>query len=743
MDATAVPVLVEEYKTTRADPGQAHLANASEHWAQARLYAGLLAREGLGDTGFLLRLCYCHPDSLAVTAFEEVLTAAAAVAFLDETLAALRAWFERQIEHETARNVRIASLAFPYGEFRPFQRAMARRAYRALRDRESLLLEAPTGSGKTAATLYPAIRALESAGARRVFFLTSRNTGAHAVQDALARMDPGGEWLRHAQISARDKVCRTGEQPCDPAACPLAQGYYDRVRPAVTKLLERRAMPPEVIAEVADAHRVCPHELALDAAFWADVVIGDYNYLFDPVVRLQRFAGEQDAVVLVDEAHQLAPRVRDMLTLELSRDDVLAALAEAPPEPLAKRLRAIDRQLRALGRPPAEALAGDAEQWVAAADRSPRRPDGRGAAMAGRDEREWPIARPAALIRALERFCDACYESATPLGARPALLQAFFVATRWVRDGDRTDEAGWLYRVQVGAGAGRQVVVVLDCLDPGSWIAERLGEYGGHVRFSGTVSPLPMYQRLHGLADAPAERSGNPFDAGQLGVLLVGDVPTYLQSRSRSLADLVALVHRVANAKSGHYLVAFPSFEYLGAFADALTAAHPEHLLEIQRPGMTDQARTDFLAAFRDCARPRIGLVVLGGVFGESVDFGGAELAGVVCVGLGLPPPSLSRDALAEHFGREGLDGRTIAYLQPAMVKVVQMAGRLLRGPDDRGVLCLVDPRFAGTACRQFFPSHWRPVPVRAAEAPAWLAKFWQEGAGFPRLRASEQESPE
>jgi len=709
LDAGTDPLLIEEFKTTRADPQRAHAQSGDEHWAQARLYAGLLLREGVAVNAFLLRLSYCHPDTLAVVSFEERLSTEAAAFFLEDTLADLRAWLERQAAHEDQRNARIAELEFPYGEFRPHQRATARRVFKALRDGEALLLEAPTGSGKTAATLFPAIRALGSTAGQRVFFLTSRNTGAHAVRDALARMDPDARWLRHAQISAREKVCQLEAGPCDPRDCPLAIGYYDRSRAAVVELLERRAMTPETIRAVALAHRVCPHELSLDAALWSDVVIGDYNYLFDPAVRLQRFAGESDSYVLIDEAHQLAPRVREMRSLRLARADVRAALQEALPTGVARRLRSVDRQLLALTR------------------------NSSGAA-------ERAIERPEALLRALERFADACWESSTPLEGLPFTLQLFFDAQRWVRDGAPDDPERWLYRLRHGGEGPRDAIIELDCLDPGPWIRERLAEYGGHVRFSGTVSPLPLYQDLHGIEAGAAERAGNPFHPDQLAVLLVDDIPTYLRSRAGSLAALVDLVDQVASARAGHYLVAFPSFEYLQNFAAAFASAHPQRLLEVQVPGMADADREAFLAAFRPAAAPRVGLVVLGGVFGESVDFSGCTLAGVVCVGLGLPPPSLSREALAAYFDDQGSDGRTIAYLQPAMVKVVQMAGRLLRSPEDRGVLCLVDVRFAGPDCRPFFPSHWRPERVRGAQVSGRLANFWQERPAFPRLRASEQE---
>jgi Rad3-related DNA helicase len=737
-DLEATPLLIEEFKTTRTDPQRAHAQNRDEHWAQTRLYAGMLRREGLGERGFLLRLCYCHPDTLAVTRFEEELSAADAERFLADTLADLETWIVRQHAHEAARDARLSELGFPYAQFRPHQRAIAHRVYRAIREREGLLLEAPTGSGKTAATLYPVMRALGAGACRRVFFLTSRNTGARAAHDALDRMDPDAAWLRRIRISARDTVCIQDDgAPCEGRTCPRAIGYYDRARAAVLALLARCDMTPATIGQIAAEHRVCPHELALDAALWSDVVIGDYNYVFDPSVRLQRFAGETDSAVLIDEAHQLVPRVRDMLSVSLARSEIHAALTEDPPEPLARRLRGIDRQFLALLRATAEA-----------ADEAPQRSLPGAPALGA----ERLIEAPTGLLRALERFCDAVFDGGVALESWPATLALFFNASRWLREIGEVEQDGWIHRLATegggpASGSKREARIDRDCLEPSTWIAARLGEYGGHVRFSGTVSPLPLYQLLHGLVDAPAERGGNPFRSEQLEVLLVGDLPTYLQARSRTLERLVALVHDVVAARSGHYLVAFPSFEYLRQFAAAFAAGHPEWALAVQSPGMSEAEREAFLAGFRDAARPRIGLVVLGGVFGESVDFADACLAGVICVGLGLPPPSLARDAIALHFDRRGADGRTIAYLQPAMVKVVQMAGRLLRGPDDRGVLCLVDPRFADPDCRQFFPSHWRPVRIRAADVAAalanfWQANVWQERAGFPRLRATEQETP-
>ncbi len=701
-------VLVEEFKTTRADAHLAHEHHASVHWAQARLYAALLARELDDGRGFLLRLVYAHPDTLETVTFEAQATATEILEFLAETLSRYGAWLAGQRAHEAHRDRRLESLTFPFPDFRPFQRAMARRVYRALRDREHLLLEAPTGSGKTAATLYPAVRALEAAGYRRVLFLTSRTTGALAARDAAGRMDPSGEFLRHITLTAKERACFLPGTPCEPDACPYARGYFDRVRGAVTSLLERRAIGPEGTAEVAREHQVCPFELSLDAALWCDLVVGDYNYLFDPVVRLQRFADDPHAALLVDESHQLAPRVAEMLSLELRRSEVKEALAEPQPDPVARRTRSLDRALRALTPPPGL----DGEQ---------------------------AIPRPESLLRSMQRFTETLTTLELSLETLPATRNLLFVCSRWIRSDAWYDPDRFLFLADREAG-GKGTVVRLACLDPAPYIRARLDEYGGHVRFSGTVSPLHLYAHLHGEADGPAERAGNPFSPEQLAVLVVDDVPTYLRSREGSLPRLAALLREVVAAHRGHYLVALPSFEYLALAAEAFTALSPGAAVVRQTPGMDEDARAEFLARFAPDAPPQVGFVVLGGVFGESVDFAAARLSGVVCVGVGLPPPSLARRALERRFQGSGLDGRVVAYQQPAMVKVLQMAGRLLRGPDDRGVLCLVDPRFRDPAYAQFFPEHWHPRSVTASAVGPALGNFWKEGSRVPKLRRLKQE---
>ena len=698
-DLACDPPLVEEIKATRAEAAIAEAHLGSAHWAQLRLYAALLAREPGADNQvpaetWHLRLRYCHPDSEVITDFDRFESRDSLIEFLDGTLSWYQSWLTEQADYVARRNQWLNGRAFPYDGFRPHQRAMARRAYRAFCTDERLLLEAPTGGGKTMGLLYPALKALAGGHLGRVFYLTSRSTGAIAARDACADLADGERRLRHVELIAKEKACPVAGMPCAAERCEYARGYYDRIHDAVRALLTEAVMDPDTVQRVAAVHKTCPFELSLDAALWADVVIGDYNYLLDPVVRLQRFAQAADLGVLVDESHQLTDRTREMLSLRLERGSVRRALGEALPEGLMRRLRGLDRSLLALRR--SESL--DVERV---------------------------IGKPEPVLRAIERVLQALGEEEIELEAFPATRLLIFDLSRWARSDSWWTEEAYCF---LASAEDFDITLSLACLDPADYLREVLDGYGAHVRFSGTVSPLSLYQRLHGHMDTPAERVESAFRPDQLALLVVDDLPVYYRERARTLSAVADLAADICAARRGNYLIALPSFEYLEAFSLRLGDRHPDLVIQAQRPGMSHEERAAFIGAFEREGSGRVGIVVLGGVFSESVDFSHAPLAGVICIGAGLPPMTALRTRTAERFdealGSGG--GELVAYRQPAMTKIVQMAGRLLRGPDDRGVLCLIDPRFRQADYQQFFPAHWRPQVLRAREVRARLDGFWQ-----------------
>ena len=484
-------------------------------------------------------------------------------------------------------------------------------------------------------------------------------------------------------VTAKDRICFEPGTPCDPAHCGYARGYYDRMPPARDALLAQGLVARERVEAVAREHAVCPFELSLDTAAWTDVVICDYNYVFDPVVRLRRLVthASGSAGLLVDEAHQLAARTSDMLSVSMERRACRNALEDAPAG-LTKRIRSVDRALLKLRR----------------------------------EEEDGPIAQPAPLLRALERLLVTAAE--VDLAASPSARTFLGDCYRFVAGAGWFDETDYRYLL---ATEGREIAIRMTCLSPAAHIADVLDGFHGAVRFSGTLSPPALFQALHGLPDARSGRVDAGFPEDALGVFVVPDVSTYYRDRARTLDALVRVVRAVTEAAPGNYLVALPSFAYLDLLAPALAAVSPFRVAS-QRPGMADDERAGFLAELSGRDAPCIGAVVMGGVFAESVDFAGGALRGVIVVGPGLPPPSTERDLVA---GRYGEDGFTVAYLQPAMAKVVQAAGRAVRGPDDRGVVVLVDPRFTESRCQAFFPGHWRPERVRAGALGDAVAAFW------------------
>ncbi len=692
-------VVVEEIKCRGALPDHADPVD----YAQALIYAGMLAlQDEAADQPFKVRVVYVHVDTRETAQFTQILDRALAAGSVQFMVLCLVCRLQRHFERNLQRLDWAATLKFPMQTFRAAQQTVARRVYQALAKGENLLLEAPTGSGKSLAVLFPAAKAQQLE--EQLFFLTSRNAGANAALMACRQIDPEAAHWVVVELTAKAKVCLSNGAPCEPENCPRAIGYYDRVNPAVDALLEKKFADRAAIEQVAQTYQVCPFELALDLALWADVIVGDYNYIFDPVVRLKRFTEHRQLHLLVDESHQLSPRVSDMLTVRLER--VLVRDAKSTTHDLIKKkVMSIDRALLALKRE-----FGEGEHVLS------------GAHVQTQVEAE---KRLDALQRACTRLLDAVAEHEIDFPAEPALRELIFAASRWLRSEQWVSEAEFVHVVDV---ENSEIQVSRVCLDPGPYLEGVFAGHGSAVRFSGTVTPLALYQRLHGQSSAVAERAQTPFQAEQTEVVVVRDIATYFNQRDLSLPKLVQFLVDLLAAKNGRYLVALPSFSYLNKLISALESTDIVTLA--QTPGQ-NQLRSDELLDKLRTLDAGIICIVMGGVLAESVDFSGISLQGVVLVGLGLPPPTLERDLMAQFFEQvEGPGwGQMVAYTQPALVKNLQAAGRLIRSPSDFGVICLVDPRFSAPHVQRFFPVHWHPRIIAAADVQQHVKQFWQTTA--------------
>ena len=601
----------------------------------------------------------------------------------------------RYLEHlnrTIERSSWVRFRAFPYSEFRYGQRALAGRVYRAASQGEKLLIEAPTGSGKTLGSIYPMLKALGHQ--QKIFYLTSRNSGSIAAQQAIKLLDPSSDHLVSIEITAKEKICPVEGMPCDAESCVYAKGYFDRSKQAVSALLRKKFIDRSAIEEVSEEFTVCPFELSLDTSLWADLVVCDYNYVFDPFVRLQRFQPPKGIHLLIDEAHQLFPRVNSMYTVELSSDQLEEAIQSGPFQ-LSSSLLEIRKELDLL--------------------------------TSGNTNREFVVGFPEQLNEAIRHLILALEESDIELTGNFDVFALFvFSCYRWSSAQDWPNAECYDYIVDNNSADLR---IRYSCIDSSLMISEILSSYESSVCFSGTLSPLELYQELHGGEDNLLERSPNPFDPKQLKVLVVQDISTYYQDRAHGLADLGNLVRSVLEEKPGRYMVAFPSFEYLELFLSSMRDnARLDHEILRQTPGMQLDQVHEILEAFKGQSNALLG-VVLGGVLAESIDFLESNIDGIFVVSLGLPPPSLERDLLADRFkkARDHEWGQTAAYRQPALNKVLQVCGRLIRSPSHRGMLYLVDPRYASVRIQSFFPSHWDPVLCRSSEVIKLTQQFWND----------------
>ncbi|HWL51175.1 MAG TPA: helicase C-terminal domain-containing protein [Chthoniobacteraceae bacterium] len=688
------PPVIEEIKTVdarwsgREDP---------LHLAQLRLYGALLTMEH-GWEAVELHLTYLDYQIDEETIFRSGATAAELAGFLEATLAPWLEWVGEQAAWKATRDASLAAVGFPFGGFRAGQRALARRVYRAVRDGGRLLVEAPTGLGKTMATLFPAIKALPLLGEGQVFYVTAKTPGRHAAEEALGKLRKEGVRLRSLMLTAKERIC-FGPQPCDPRACPFAIGYYDRFKPAVRELLACEHLDRDTVEAVARKHQVCPFELSLDASLWTDVVVGDFNYVFDPTARLQRHFGEGPArhVVLVDESHNLVDRSREMHSASLQPGELEIGPSRLKGRGLNRARKAVAEAREALeafllkgaepAGPPAEPEPGSV----------PPRPHHDGAIAFAQ--------APAELITLLRQTTysiEAFLAELEPGSDLSGWLEPWFAIGAFLRAADHYDAT---CRTIVDPAQQR---ATLFCLDPSQRLREVLKGLRTTVFFSATLSPLDYFRDLLGcdVADE-AVQFASPFEPEQMGLAIRPLDVTY-KGRSASLPEVARSVARHLEERRGNHLVFCPSLAYLATLEEELSPLLPQgRFLFSQTAAMNEAERGAFLARFEPGAEG-VGLAVLGGIFAEGIDLPGERLEAVTVIGVGLPRLSLERDLLQLYFEATHGAGFDYAYRFPGMQRVLQAVGRLIRAEEDHGSALLVDYRFNERRYRLLFPHWWR-----------------------------------
>ena len=677
-------VLIEEIKTTQgrwngdADP---------LHWAQAKIYGFIYAHDHACKR-IALRLAYLDLETDKVSEFLERFSFGELSAFFEAAIGVYLDWVRDQQRWLSIRDQSIRQLAFPFERYRPGQRKIAVAVYRAIAAQRRLFIEAPTGIGKTISVIFPALKAMAEGKFERLFYLTARTTARAIAEKAFSDLRKGGLRARTLTLTAKEKICLREGQPCDPALCPLARGYYDRRQPAMRAALALEEITRTSVEQVAERHQVCPFELSLDVSMWVDAVICDYNYVFDPKVYLRRHFGDENgaAVLLVDEAHNLVDRARAMFSAEITTSELLEvrkSLEHAAPA-CGKALRKLGAAIRKIGRaaPTDDSTAtleaaSDLDLFnpavPALANDSPR--------MSIEDPRTGGgvlsmIDFPPALLPPLQeavRQAEKWLLRNEAAEFRPDVLALYFHLSFFLRTADRYDEC---YRTLLLPG--RDTRLKLFCLDPSLLLNETLTRCQAAVLFSATLNPVNYYRDLlGGSAEDPLLQLPSPFPPEHLAVLVQDRIRTQFKSRQTTLNEVAEAIGALVRERRGNYMVYLPSYHYLEIVREQFERLCPNIAVLVQRPGMTDSERESFLEAFAaDNSATQVGFAVMGGVFGEGVDLVGDRLIGAVVVGVGLPQICDERDLMRDYFQMKAGAGFDYAYTFPGINRVLQATGR-------------------------------------------------------------------
>ncbi|MHA6482000.1 ATP-dependent DNA helicase [Paenibacillus sp. strain BS8-2] len=695
---------IDEIKSTRAD--LALLEDRPVHWAQALFYAYMYAKDE-GLPAMSIQLTYVHKDTGATRRFVREASFSELKEQILHIIRQYAPYAKLKQRHEEERNASIAALAFPFDNYRAGQRKLAGAVYKTIQEGVSLYAKAPTGIGKTISTTYPAIKAMGSGMLKRLYYLTARTTTRAAAEDALKHMQNRGLHIHSVTITAKDKICFQDEVRCDKDHCPFADGYYDRINGAIQDMLEHETiMSRAIIEQYARKHTVCPFEMSLDAAYASDAVICDYNYVFDPRISFKRqyAEGKKATALLVDEAHNLVDRAREIFSAELTR---------WPFQTLQREQKGKHRGLY-------EASKAINDYFVAL----------RGTIEDNKDKPVVSDMLPDELVKHAERFAQAAEQvldggfyaqaagSLDPGASSGAggsaggdgdntLLDAYFAVSQFLRTAKLYDE-----RFATFAEVTRlDMRVKLFCMDPSELLKEQAKGYRSFIYFSATLTPVRYYMDMLGASERDYTLGlPSPFDSERLQVN-IRPISTRYQDRGESYGPIARLIADTIAKRTGNYFVFFPSYAYMKDVYDAYIKQEGTvsgSVVKLQRNDMSEEERDTFLADFQPGGeRTLVGFAVLGGVFSEGVDLPGDRLIGVIVVGVGLPQLGLERNLLRDFFQREGKSGYDYAYVIPGMNKVLQAGGRLIRTETDSGTITLVDDRYLQGSYRRLLPEDW------------------------------------
>ncbi|MGF0103339.1 ATP-dependent DNA helicase [Bariatricus sp. SGI.019] len=675
------------------------------HLAQARCYAYIYAsQKKLEEIG--IQMTYCNMETEEMKRFQSVYSFQELDTWFWELIGKYEKWARYQIQWKGKRNQSIKEIEFPF-TYREGQKDLVVSVYRTILRKKKLFIQAPTGVGKTMATVFPAVKAMGEGLGEKLFYLTAKTITRTVAWQAFDTLKEQALRMKVIVLTAKEKICFCEETNCNPDACPYAKGHYDRVNDAVYELITTSdEMSREILKEQARKWQVCPHEMSLDIAEWVDAVICDYNYVFDPNAYLRRFFGEGNKgeyLFLIDEAHNLVERGREMYSAQIYKEDILKIkkLVKDRDEKLARKLNDCNKQLLALKRECDGLQVLDSVSHI--------------------------YLKLMALMTEMERYLEDCKEEEI----RQEVLNLYFSVRTFLNIHDRLDENYLIYSELEDSGRFK---LRLFCVNPANCLQEFLDKGNSTIFFSATLLPIHYYKKLLSTSKEDyAIYAESPFDPARRQLILGTDVSTKYTRRGEDMYRRYArYLIQVARTRIGNYIAFFPSYRFMEevyeVFVDLLKEDQEiEYVMQSQY--MSEEAREIFLENFEeDRKHSLMGFCVMGGIFSEGIDLAEDKLIGAIIIGTGLPQVCRERELLKNYFDAHGLRGFDYAYLYPGMNKVLQSAGRVIRTDEDRGVILLLDERFRDGRYQETFPREWKEYALCNVEnVEDYLETFWKK----------------
>ena len=655
----------------------------SVHLAQAKCYGYIYGKQQELDS-ITIQMTYCQMETEEVKRFQETFSIEELERWFLDIVMQYEKWARFQVEWRQTRDATIKEAEFPY-PYREGQRELVTSVYRTILRKKKLFIQAPTGVGKTMATIFPAVKAVGEGLGDKIFYLTAKTITRTVAEQAFQILKKNGLQYKVATLTAKEKICFCEKAECNPDACPYAKGHFDRVNDAVYEMITTmEEMSRENIETQAKKHKVCPFEMGLDVSLWVDAIICDYNYVFDPNAHLKRFFSEGkkgEYLFLIDEAHNLVERGREMYSAVLYKEEFLQMKKAVRYESvkLTRQLAGCNQMLLEMKR--------ECQTY-----------------------KEYNSISHFALkllnvMNGLQKLLEEKEQ------VDEEVLEFYFHVRNFLNIYEEVDEN---YVIYTELEEGGDFKLKLFCVNPAVKLQNFLSQGNSTVFFSATLLPIRYYKRLLSVeTDDYAVYAHSPFKEANRLLVLGQDVSTKYTRRGYEMYERFAIyIKNVMQAKPGNYLVFFPSYRFMEEVRETFERYRTEEMCcMIQEQNMNEQDREAFLQEFEAEREGSLaGFCVMGGVFSEGIDLTKERLIGAMIVGTGLPQVCNEREILKQYFDRHGENGFDYAYLYPGMNKVLQAAGRVIRTEEDKGVIALLDDRFAGRRYLEIFPREWRKL---------------------------------